>query len=304
MTWSLDFTISLWREKLTTALSPFIRHTTQFLAIPFLAHLTVTLEQILPPAALRECFWEATCPEGKVDTKVLEDWQNNLRAQLVREEDGCNKTEDCRFSFQGDTSLEKLIRSLIKRNPAHTSTLCFEHGANTETGPKQVLLWSVPQIGALPVFGDSHETSSVAVPANWLLDNLNLGSGKAAWAMLMLTSPGDADPPAHPAQPCSTKSKNSTTEKHWHHSPMSHCCVSLALEWIQTVPAAPVICWISSALLPIPSPLHSGSPPDPPPLEPSPLLFPCYWQFFFVEPVLSIFCLKLVPLTPPLSVWW
>jgi len=58
------------------------------------------LAQILPLAALHECFWEASCPEGKEDTEVLQDWQNNLRALLVREEDGCDKTEDCRLSFQ------------------------------------------------------------------------------------------------------------------------------------------------------------------------------------------------------------
>lgn len=35
-----------------------------------------------------------------MDTKVLGDWQNNLRAQLVGKEDECDKTEDCRFSSQ------------------------------------------------------------------------------------------------------------------------------------------------------------------------------------------------------------
>lgn len=36
---------------------------------------------------------------------------------------------------------------------------------------------------------------------------------------------------------------------------------------IQTASAVQVICWISSALVPILSPLQPGSPPDPPPLE-------------------------------------
>lgn len=88
----------------------------QFLAIPFFAPLTDIQEQILPLAAFSECFWEASCLEGKVDTKVPEDWQNNLSAQLVRGEDGYGKPEDCRFSFQWDTSLEKQIWSFIKIN--------------------------------------------------------------------------------------------------------------------------------------------------------------------------------------------
>lgn len=99
--------------------SPFVSITTQFLAISLLAYLTDMQEQIMPLAAFCECFWEATCLEGKMDTKVLEDWQNNLGAPLVRGEDGCDKPEDCRFSFQWDTSPEKQIWSLIKINPVY-----------------------------------------------------------------------------------------------------------------------------------------------------------------------------------------
>lgn len=35
-----------------------------------------------------------------MDIKVLGDWQNNSRVQLVGEEDECDKTEDCRFDSQ------------------------------------------------------------------------------------------------------------------------------------------------------------------------------------------------------------
>lgn len=112
--------------------------------------------------------------------------------------------------------------------------------------------------------------------------------------MQMLTSPGDSDPPAHPAEPHSTQCKHSAIGKHWHHS---HCFLSLALEWIHSA-AALVMCWISSAFLPVLCLLHSGSTPDPPPLEPLPFLFLFYWQSFFIEPVFSIFCLRVVFLQP------
>lgn len=209
-------------EKFTTELSPFIRHATLFLAILLLAHLTVMLEQILPLAALHECFWEASCPEGKVDTKALEDWQNNFRAQLVREEDGCDKTEDCRFSFQWDMSLEKLLWSLIKINPVHTSALCFEQSTSTETGRKRKRCFGLyHSSGLYPCLGTA---TRPAVGLCWQSRCWII----AIWEGVSQQSYADANitrwlrPTCTPSPAPFNKMQNSAIEEHWHHSSVSN----------------------------------------------------------------------------------
>lgn len=97
-----------------------------------------------------------------------------------------------------------------------------------------MLLWSAPQLEVDPVLGDSHETSSGAVLGKWLLDNLNLERSKSeqpCWCITRWLRPTCT----HLTQPYSTKCSNSTIEKQWHHSPVSHCHVSVTLEWIQTI---------------------------------------------------------------------
>lgn len=183
-------------------------------------------EQILPPAASCECFWEAPCLECKMDSKVSEDWQNNLRAQLVRGEDGCGKPEDCRFSFQWDTSLEMQIWSFIKINSVYPLLSVF---ANNETRSKQsvALVCTTAQL-----------TLYLGTTMRWavgqlLLDNLNLGRSKSAAAMLIHHQAIHTHL-HNPASPIQQNAKGAT-EKQWHHSPASHCHVSVILEWIHTV---------------------------------------------------------------------
>lgn len=221
-------------------------------------------EQILPLAAFCKCFWEATCLEGKVDTNVSEDWQNNLRAQLVRGEDGCGKPEDCRFSFQRDTSLEKQIWSFIKINSVYSLLSVL----NTVPIMKLILCRNVALVcttvqGWPCVWGQGGAV--VGKSSCWIISIWEeANQQQLCW---YITRWFKSTSTTHP-----TKCKKRRWEAVASQSckPLS-CFCNFGMDMdsirIQMVPAVQVICWISSALVPILSPLQLGSPRDPPPLE-------------------------------------